>query len=90
MEGWRAEMLEIAGAALIDLGTPDAVQSALEWLRAAPDESAPLVNAWFANMRNPELQATVHQYVTDGTFQSDAVKMALEQALERSRAAIVP
>ena len=90
VEGWRAEMLEIAGAALIDLGTPDSAQGVLEWIRTAPDEAAPVVNAWFANMRTPELQAAVQQYLTDGAFQSEAVKTALEQALERSRTAIVP
>jgi len=81
----RAEMLEVAGAALLDIGTAESAQSTLEWIRAAPEESAPLVKAWFASMRTPEVQAAAQQYLADATFQSEAVKTALEQALSRMR-----
>lgn len=85
----RAEMLEMAGGALLDIGTAESAQTALEWLRAAPEESAPLVNAWFASMRTPEVQSAAQQYVTDATFESEAVKLALEQALARMRGGLM-
>jgi len=84
----HAEMLEMAGGALLEIGTAESAQIALEWLRTAPEESAPLVNAWFASMRTSEVQSAAQQYVTDATFESEAVKTALEQALARMRGSL--
>jgi len=41
-------------------------------------------------MKSPEVLAAAQQYVTDATFQSEVVKTALEQLLERYRASVAP